>query len=319
MKYHQNRRTFFQNTTAGIAGLGAASALAVHPALSHGAGAAVKVAVVKNMKAISDRNVCDGKQARLMIDRALTALTGKQNAGEAWASLGVVKDDAVGIKVNCNSWTFRLFTHPELVYALCDSLAAVVPPNNIIIYERSSSEMASCGYRVNKGASGVRCFGNNEGGGFRSGEELTSIITDTCTKLINMPSLKTVEGEFGGSLFLKNHIGSIPDSHMSRCHGDADFCSQVCARPSIRNKTILGVCDGLRGTYKRGTPWYFGGIVVSRDQVAAECVALEMINEKRKIENLPALSVPRYVTNAGAKYGLGISDSKAISTEMITL
>ena len=314
----RNRRMFIKSSAAGIAGLGVLSSQVLDAGLTHAAVKA-KVAVIENDKAINGQNVCDRAQSRIMVDRALAAITGKQRSTEAWASLGVTRDDIVGIKVNCNTWTFRLFTHPGLVYALCDSLSEVVPPNNVIIYERSSAELAQCGFTVNKGASGIRCFGNNEGGGFHAKEELTKIITDTCTKIINMPSLKAVDSEFAGSLFIKNHIGSLPGNHMSRCHGNAEFCSQVCARPSIKNKTVLAVCDGLRGTYARGKPWYYGGIIMSADQVAAECIALDTINTKRTEEGMNTLAIPSYVINAGAKYGLGTAEKGSIDRVKIVL
>lgn len=264
-----------------------------------------RVAVVKDEKAISNRNVVDPEQAALMIGSALMTLTGKQTAAEAWTALGFTKRDVVGIKVNCNTWTFLLHTHPELVYALADSLSTVVPLNNIIIYERYTGELERSGYRINKGNRGVRCFGNDEGGGYREG--VTRIVADVCSKIINMPTMKTVEGDFGGSLFLKNHIGSIPLVEMTECHGNADFCTDVCNRPPLRTKTALALCDGLRGTWKRGAPWYWGGIIMSRDPVAAECAALAVIDGKRKLEGKPAIAIPGYVRRAG-KEGLGTAD-----------
>jgi len=315
----RNRRDFIKSTSAGMLGIGLVpGSLAVFPEAEAAAGK-VRVAVVRNERAVSTRNVCNPVETRKMVDKALEIVTGKRDPREAWASLGVVKEDVVGIKVNCNSWTFRLTTHPELVYALCDSLSSVVRPNNIIIYERYTGELTRAGYRANTGTSGVRCFGTEEGGGFGGPNDLTRIVTDTCTKIINVPSLKAVDGEFAASLFLKNHIGTIPPPQMSRCHGYARFCTEVCATPALRNKTILAVCDGLRGTYKRGVPWYWGGIVVSRDQVAAEYVSLQVINEKRKAEKVKLLSVPSYVTLAETSYHLGTCNPGRIEVVKTTL
>lgn len=302
MRTNRNRREFLQ--VAGVAGLGAAVS-SLNPAPSEAAGEKARVAVVRNEQAVSNRNVVDRVLARRMVESALVSLTGKATAKDAWTSLGITREDVIGLKVNCNTWTFLLHTHPELVYALCDSLSDVVPPNNLIIYERSSGELSRSGYQINTGNRGVRCFGSEEGGGFRG--EVTHILTDTCTKIINLPTLKAVEGEFGGSLFLKNHIGSIPVGAMANCHGNAEYCTEVCNREPIRKKTVLALCDGLRGTWKRGTPWYWGGIIVSRDQVAAECTALGVIDEKRRQEGARALGIPEYVRSAG-RLGLGVAD-----------
>ncbi|MCD6308576.1 MAG: DUF362 domain-containing protein [Candidatus Latescibacteria bacterium] len=310
MTSYPTRREFVRTASSGLAGLGAASKL-VMPGDSLAEASKSTVAVIRDEKAISDRNVTNRAELRRMVDTALGTVTGKAAAKEAWAALGVTKDDVVAIKVNCNSWTFLLSTHPDLVYALTDSLSEVVPANNIIIYERYTNELGRAGYRTNTGPSGVRCFGAEKGGGFDSGG-LTKIVTDMATKVINIPSLKAVDGDFGASLFLKNHIGTIPPNQMANCHGNALFCNQVCAQPALRNKAVLAVCDGLRGTYKRGVPWYWKGIIMSRDQVAAEYTAHQVINEKRIAEKDRPIGLPSYVTKADTAYRLGTADPAMI-------
>jgi hypothetical protein len=314
----KSRREFIKTSSSGIIGIGMAACALSSSDEAFGAPEKTKVAVVRNPKAISDRNVCDHKQAALMLEKALLTLTGKMNTTEAWASLGVTKNDVIGIKTNCNSAQFPLFAHSELVYALCDTLTGIVAPGNIIIYERYSSELSRAGFRINQNGSGVRCYSTEDGGGFHDREGLTRILTDKCTKLINVPSLK-VFGGFAGSLFLKNHIGSISPGEMSRCHGNTEFISQVCAQPGIKSKTVLALCDGLRGTYSDRDPWYWGGIIMSRDQVAAEYVALNTINEKRKAENIKPLDIPSYVRLAETKYNLGTCNPEKMEISRIVL
>ena len=319
MKQFHSRREFIKSSTAGIITAGMASGMLTTASEIHSAQDKVRVAVIRNEKAISERNVCDEKQAALMIDRGLSTLSGKQKPAEAWAALGVTRDDVVGIKVNCNSSGYPLYSHPELVYALCTSLSNVVNPNNIIIYERSTSELTRAGFRENKGTSGVRCFGAEEGGGFHPKEGLTRIITDTCTKLINIPTLKLFGGEFVGSLCLKNHVGSLPRSEMSRCHGNAEFISNLCSQPSIRDKTVLALCDGLRGTYTRGTPWFWYGIIMSKDQVAVEYNAIQAINEKLIAEKEQPNSIPSYVKVAETSYKIGTCDPAKMDVVRVEL
>ena len=305
MKQFKNRREFIRSTSTGIIGISMASGALSSIYEAHGAQEKVKVAVCRNERAISSRNVCDKKQVVLMVENAFFTITGKKNPKEIWTYLGVTKDDVVGIKVNCNSSGFPLYAHPELVYALCDSLISVVPPNNIIIYERYTSELTRAGFPSNKSNSGIRCFGVEEGGGFHPKEGLTRIITDTCTKLINVPTLKAFGGDFVGSLFLKNHVGSLPLGNMSRCHGNTEYLCNICSQPSIKNKTVLALCDGLRGNYKRGSPWYWYGIIMSRDQIAAEYTALQVINEKLTEEKERTNKIPSYVSLAETAYNLG--------------
>jgi len=314
MRRFQNRREFIRTASTGVVGLGAASRRIPDARAAEVAAGKVKVAVVRNERAVDDRNVCDKKQVALMLEKALFAVTGRTDHRGVWSSLGVTGDDVVAIKVNCNRAGFPLYTHPELVYTVCESLLNVVPPNNIIIYERYTSELVRAGFKENTGKSGVRCFGTDRGGGFHPKEGLTRIVTDTCTKIINMPTLKAFGPSYVGSLFLKNHIGSLPPSEMPRCHGDTEMITRVNASPSIRNKSVIGICDGLRGNYKRGVPWYWKGIIVGTDQVAAEFTALEVINEKLKQEKENPNEVPSYVRVADTAYGLGTCDPGRIET-----
>ena len=181
MNQYKNRREFIRSASTGVMGLGLASGALTGMPPVYSAVGKVKVAVVRNEKAVSNRNICDKKQVSLMLEKALYTVT--------------------------------------------------LPPNQ-----------------------------------------------------------------------------------MSRCHGNTEFITQVCASPSIKNKTVLGVCDGQRGNYKRGAPWYWKGIIVSRDQVAAEYTALQVINEKLIKEKERPNSVPSYVKLAETAYKLGTCNPGNIET-----
>lgn len=296
-----------------------ASGLSVSGTVS-GAPQKSSVITVRNEKAISGRNVCDEKEAARMLENALGALTGKKNPREIWAALGVKPNDVVAVKLNCNSAAYPLYSHPELVNVLCASLSSVVPPNNIILYERYGSELEKAGFKMNKSDSGVRCMGGGDGAGYHPDEGLTRIITDTCTRLINFCSLKVHdEKEFLTTLFLKNHIGSLVPDNMRKCHGNIGILAEINSRPSIKNKTVLNLCDGLRGTFKPGNPWFWSGILVSRDPVAAEYTAWQVINEKRKEEGAEPLHVPSYVQAADTEFKLGTCNPERIELKNIVM
>ena len=319
MKTSMNRRTFFHKTSSGIVGIGMASGLSVSGTVS-GAPQKSSVITVRNEKAISDRNVCDEKEAARMLENALEALTDKKNPKEIWTALGVKPNDVVAVKLNCNSSAYPLYSHPELVSALCASLSSIIPPNSIILYERYGSELEKAGFKVNKSDSGVRCMGGDDGAGYHPDEGLTRIITDTCTKLINFCSLKVHdEKEFLTTLFLKNHIGSLVPDNMRKCHGNIGILAEIQSRPSIKNKTVLNLCDGLRATFKPGNPWFWSGILVSRDPVAAEYTAWQVINEKRKVEGAEPFPVPLYVQAADAEFKLGTCNPERIELKNIVM
>jgi hypothetical protein len=264
-----------------------------------------KVVTVTSARVINSRNQVDLAEAKAMLAGGLEALTGKRGAKDAWAALGLKPADVVGIKINCNNWTITLSPPAELLLALTDSLATVVPANNIIVYEAYIADLESSGFKGNSSRSGVRFMGCNEGAGFDDQERLSRIATSTCTKLINFASLKCVEQGRGASLFFKNHIGSLVEKDMPKCHGNMDFLASTLAKPSLKNKTVLNICNGLRGTYKQGVPWYWAGLIMGQDPVAAEWVGYQVINEKREQEKMAALPLPEYLKIAESKYGLG--------------
>jgi len=264
-----------------------------------------KVVTVRSARVVNSRNQVDPAEAKAMLAAGLEALTGKKEAQGAWAALGLKPTDVVGIKINCNNWTITLSPPAELLRALTDSLTTVVPANNIIVFEASIADLESSGFKGNGSTSGVRFMGCNEGAGFDDQERLSRIATSTCTKLINFASLKCVEQGRGASLFFKNQIGSLVEKDMPKCHGNMDFLASTLAKPSLKSKTILNVCNGLRGTYRQGVPWYWGGLILGQDPVAAEWVGYQVINEKREQENVAALLIPDYLKIAESKYGLG--------------
>jgi hypothetical protein len=283
------------------------------------AAAKSRVIIARNPGAINERNQADFKQVTRLLDRALLALTGQKTAVASWKALGLSAKDVVAIKINCNNWTISLSPHPERVNALCNSLRTVIPENNIIFYDNDSAALKESSFAINRSNAGVRFTGTDQGDGFDSQERLTKIVTGTASKIINLASLKCVESDLVASLLLKNHIGSLVPEDMSKCHNDPDFLAGVCARPSIKSNTILNIVSGLRGTYRRGVPWYWGGIILGTDPLAVETTTLGIMNEKRALEKVAPLPVPEYLKIAEKKYGLGTTDAAKIEQIKIDL
>ncbi|MFO0956856.1 MAG: DUF362 domain-containing protein [Isosphaeraceae bacterium] len=94
--------------------------------------------------------VRDGKRDRAAIrstlDRALTELTGADDATEAWRTF-VQPDDAVGIKVVPNGHPAAP-TSPELILEVIDSLVrAGVKLREIVVFDRYQGEFLQAGYQ----------------------------------------------------------------------------------------------------------------------------------------------------------------------------
>jgi len=278
-----------------------------------------RVILARNPKAINDRNQADARETARLFDQAFQALTAQKTAADSWKALGLRPADVVAVKINCNTWTITLSPLPELLDALCRSLQTVIPANQIIIYDNDSAAMKECRFVLNRSGSGVRYTGTDQGDGFDPKEGLTRIVTGMATKVINLASLKCAEGDLVASLILKNQIGSLVPGDMPKCHNDPDFLAGVCARPSLRSKTILNMVSGLRGTYRRGVPWYWGGIILGTDPLAVETAAIGVMNEKRVLEKVGPLPLPQALKIAETKYGLGTTSDARIERIKVDL
>ena len=302
------RRQLLKTGTAGIASLALA-----RQGLSSPPPPRSKLAIVKNASAVDDRDFVHRGECRRMVQAALELLTGKNQEAEAWTALGLLPDDVVAIKLNCNRHYFPLTSHSELTYAVCESLQSVIPANQVVIYERYTRELADAGYVENTSSAGVRCMATEQAGGFERESKISRLLTDHATKIVHIPTLKYIGGTFQASLFLKGHIGSIRPQDMPSCHDDPLVCTELLAHPHIRAKNLLNICDALRGTFDTRKPWFYRGIVAAVDPVAAEVGSLSILQEKRELEGLSTVSIGRHVTEADRAYHLGTADLQDIN------
>jgi len=92
----------------------------------------------------------DAEVVRRMVDALVMNVTGQGSVAAAWGSL-VKPNDVVGIKV-CANGAPLFSTHPEVVAAICEGLAAAgVPPQNVVVFDREEGLLKAAGYNV-KGA-----------------------------------------------------------------------------------------------------------------------------------------------------------------------
>lgn len=321
-----DRREFIKDVS--IAGLG----LAAGPALldmsarkSAAQDGMSKVVIASHPDAVTGVRV-DTNAAQEMVDACIMNLTGVSDVGGAWESVlpGLSPDDLITIKVNCiNS---SLATHPQVVDAITEGLiAAGVEPNNIIIWDRTNHELTNCGYKRNTEATGVRCFGTNQGGwgydkqikpGGRS-TRLSKILTST-DHLINVPVLKD-HSIAGATLGMKNHYGSVDNPgalHGGSCN---PFIPELNDVSEIKDKTRVTVLDACLGIYRggpHGQPQFkYNSIIMSEDPVALDYQGWKILDEERK-KHGQSLAQPNYIKTA-AEMGLGTNDPDKIHVEMV--
>jgi uncharacterized protein (DUF362 family) len=274
---------------------------------------------------------------QMMVDESIMALARIRNVGEAWKTIfpGITDTSIIGIKVNCASP--QTPTNPEVVRCICNGLAQMdvgtpFKRNNIIVWERTNSELAAAGFEKYTGddPDTVRCFGSNEPGyGFDSGVTLdvngssqhpSVILSQTIDYLISTAVLKT-HGTGVVTLNLKNHYGSVHNAsglqHYSGCSPAIPSLNQQ-IRDVITPNNIqkLSFIDGLFGMYSGGPsgPPNFNPklLLMSKDPVACDKQGQNVINVEREKHSLPALDAAQIRDAADSPYSLGSLDINLI-------
>lgn len=262
---------------------------------------------------------------RQMLDASITELTGLNDAAEAWSSL-FAPDERVAIKVNTFG-SSSFWTHVPLAVAVTECLQEVgVSPDQIVIFDRSSTELEFAGYPLNEDGPGVRCYGT----GYRNytvgwtivdREVGLSDILLSCHALINVPILKQ-HSISGTSFAMKNHYGTIhkPSSFHS---GIERAIPELNALEPIRQRTRLVIGDVLN-IVKPGWSSAATGdsILMSFDPVAHDAVGLQLysdmvISEGGRSE-MAVSKTTQWLENAAA-LGLGTSDPDNMDLVELTL
>lgn len=279
-----------------------------------------------------DRNILKD-----MVNISVQKLTEFNSVTSAWRSLFNPKD-IVGIKVNCLAGRM-LSSHSELVAAIIDGLLlAGVKEENIIIYDRTNTELRRAGFKINTGEKGVKCFGtDHRNAGYddrvtviRSvGSCFSRIVSKFCTALINVPVLKDHD-LVGVSISLKNHLGSINNPNKFHLNNGNPYIADLNLSPLIRDKTRLIICDAIITSFDGGPSYTPNGtcksnlILVSKDPVALDYIGLLYIEKKRRENKLPSLvsqnRYPEYINTAADKnHKIGVNKLERINLIKISI
>jgi len=262
----------------------AGAALTVLPGVAEAAEAAAKgssksrVVIATDTAVFSQGTTVNKAVLGKMLGNSMAKLTDSKTGAQAWEKL-FTPNDVVGIKVNC-LFGVGVSTRPEVVRAVIDGLKmAGVDENNIIVWDRSTSDLIKAGFSPNSGK-GVKVFADDDHwgpeiqrGAFKG--KISTVINDRVTAIINMPVLKS-HGLTGVSCCMKNHFGSF--NNPGKHHGNA--CTPAMADfnsiPMVKDKTRLVVVDALRPQHSSGPglqnndQFNYHSLIVSADPVAAD-------------------------------------------------
>ncbi|PWB75391.1 hypothetical protein C3F09_02555 [candidate division GN15 bacterium] len=269
-----------------------------------------------------------------LLTAAFCLLTRTSSVTDALHKL--VRGSTIGIKTNCVARKFNSTPVP-LVDALTGLLVeAGYFENDLLVWDRTSRELSGAGFVLNATSKGVRCAGTDANGigysrSFYSSGEVNSLVSRILTELvdcnINVPILKD-HSIAGMSAGLKNLYGAINNPNKYHADGCNPFCAHVSALEPIRSKNRLAIIDAVRVQYQGG-PGYmpdyvapYHGLIVSDDPIAADRVALEILEHLRKVNGQPTLEKDgrpvKYLATAES-IGLGMATLSRIDLRVVEL
>jgi hypothetical protein len=219
-----------------------------------------------------------------MLDASIVELTGLPDAAHAWRAV-FSPEERIAIKVNGHK---RGAVHVPLAAAVTECLqAAGIPAEQILVWDRSTSELEGEGYPANVDGPGVRWHGTD--GSYRKGWTLLdrdirlSELLLGYNALINLSILKVAGGP-GISFALKNHYGTF--DRPRNYHGTKfeRGIAELNALKPIRERARLVIGDVLTHEDRRDTAGYRmmgtgDALLMSFDPVAHDAVGLELARQ----------------------------------------
>lgn len=262
--------------------------------------------------------------------RGLSALAGQKNSKDI-IHFYFHHKDRIGIKVNTIGGRM-ISTAPETSLALAELIAKNgIDANNIIIWDRTNSELKEAGYMLNMNQKGIKVFGTDSKSVdynrnliayLNIGSLFSAIQAEAITASVSLAILKD-HGLAGVTASMKNYFGSIHNPNKYHDNNCNPFVAELFASPPIRNKHRISILDALTVQYHRGPSYHakwaenYGALIFSKDAVAADTVGWQIIEKLRQKKGLPSLEeeqrAPVYLKTA-EKMGLGTANPERITT-----
>jgi uncharacterized protein (DUF362 family) len=305
-----------------------------------------RVILARDATAISGFSV-DSNKVQAIISAGIKALTDEKEEAAAWRHF-VSSNDVVGIKISTQSGPLQS-TRRAVVDAIAGGLrAAGVSGTNIYAFDRDPLQMRVAGYLAEttslyqvraiisdsgwdpavyfqnnlagKLIWGDLLFGKQEGDDISKRSHLPKLVTQTITKLINVPVLQDHDVCGLAGCLYNLSLGMVDNTRrfeMPGQHGDP-MIAEICAMQPVRGKLVLNITDGLIAGYAGGPSfkpqyaWDYGALYFSADPVAVDSLCIEALDAKRRSAKVPPIgSLAAHVATA-ARLGLGMSQTNQI-------
>lgn len=290
----------------------------------------------------------DPTKVRSMVAAGINALTGEMDETAAWRHF-VNSNDIVGIKINTQAGPLQS-TRRAVVEAIAQGLrAAGVTAANIYVFDRDPLQMRAAGYLKTgitnqmrevsiidgTGWEPIAYFQNNLAGKLIWGDllfgqdldqdlskrsHLPKLVTETITKLINVPVLQNQDACGLAGCLYNLSLGMVDNTRRFETagqHGDP-MIAEICNMPAVRGKLVLNVMDGLIAGYAGGLgfkprySWNYGALYFSTDPVAIDSLCVDVLDTKGREARVPLIRpIATHIATA-TRLGLGQADPAKI-------
>ena len=288
-----------------------------------------------------------------MLNRGLTAFTGKTTPTAAWQSL-VSTQDTVGIKIYSAPGP-NTGTRAAVVAAVVEGLLeARIPPNHIIVWDKQTEDLRAAGYfefgarfgiRVESSAAagydtnafyspekpilGQPVWGDLEFG--RQGEGVgrksfvSKLVSTGMTKIINLPPmLNHYRAGVSGNLYSLT-MGAVDNTFRFEVDPDrlATAVPEIYALPSVGDRVVLNIVDALLCQYEgEHSIRLHDSIALNElrfgtDPVALDVLSFQELNRQRQAAKLPANTNRFDIFPNASELELGVSDLANIRIERV--
>ncbi len=311
-----------------------------------------QVVVVRDDRSVKTFVPDPGRIAE-MIRRGVTAATGKNSSREAWLSL-VSTNDVVGIKVHTRAGGVSGTRRPVVTAVVAGLLEAGLPPKQVIVWDKRSSDLQAAGYFELADAYGIRVEGSadagydpemsyetpligklvwgdlefgTEGEGVGRKSFVSKLITRDITRIISIaPLLNHYQVGVTGHIY-GLALGSVDNTlrFKSSVTHLKTATPELYAMEILGDRVVLNIVDALICQYqgeRRSLLHYsaiLGELRFSKDPLALDVLSIRELENQRRAAELP-LEKPdmELYYNAGLLQ-IGEFDPKRVKLERIDL
>ncbi len=288
--------------------IGGASSLALGGVLSQAALAAqgrAKVVIVSSDDVIDRGRPVNAGALRRMVERGVTALSGKRDVVEAWQTY-IRAGDRVAL-VDSGTWLLNV---PEVVVEIARGIKMAGPRSCTVTYcaleERHQDHLAA----IRNGIVGVGLNRDSmDGGIYTIPGRFDRHNFDT---IVMTPTLKshTIAGMSG----VVKHFATMSKTHVREYHANAMETAGKAIADEFMTVRKLLIVDALRlGKVTEGPQFWAKTLIFGTDPVATDVIALEFF--LRHCETHGRIPPDRHRTLAGTRYRAGIAERNRIDVQ----